>query len=129
MSISLAVFARWRVPSLLSRSRRNRTVPCRCRTSKYNPKSLQPTGAVTFLPLADLRRIGVAFVCAVLLCATAAPARQAQADRQSIVLAGLRRIDELVLHAVKQKNLPGAVVLVGHRGRIVHRAAVGNRAL
>ncbi|MEP7076480.1 MAG: exo-beta-N-acetylmuramidase NamZ domain-containing protein, partial [Acidobacteriota bacterium] len=43
--------------------------------------------------------------------------------------AKLNQIDELVAADIKDKKLPGAVVLVGHRGKIVFRKAYGNRSL
>jgi uncharacterized protein YbbC (DUF1343 family)/CubicO group peptidase (beta-lactamase class C family) len=41
----------------------------------------------------------------------------------------LNQIDALVEQAIKDKQLPGAVVLVGHKGKIVFRKAYGNRSL
>jgi uncharacterized protein YbbC (DUF1343 family)/CubicO group peptidase (beta-lactamase class C family) len=43
--------------------------------------------------------------------------------------AKLALIDELVAQDIKDKKLPGAVVLVGHKGKIVFRKAYGNRSL
>ncbi len=43
--------------------------------------------------------------------------------------AKLNQIDELVEADIKDKKLPGAVVLVGHKGKIVFRKAYGNRSL
>lgn len=43
--------------------------------------------------------------------------------------AKLAQIDGLVNDAIKDKKLPGAVVLVGHKGKIVYRKAFGNRSL
>ena len=43
--------------------------------------------------------------------------------------AKLNQIDELVNADIKDKKLPGAVVLVGHKGKIVFRKAYGNRSL
>ncbi|MBK7802639.1 MAG: beta-lactamase family protein [Chloracidobacterium sp.] len=43
--------------------------------------------------------------------------------------AKLNQIDALVADAIKDKKLPGAVVLVGHKGKIVFRKAYGNRSL
>ncbi len=43
--------------------------------------------------------------------------------------AKLAQIDGLVNDAIKDKKLPGAVVLVGHKGKIVFRKAFGNRSL
>ncbi len=41
----------------------------------------------------------------------------------------LNRIDALVEKDIADKKLPGAVVIVGHKGKIVFRKAYGNRAL
>ena len=41
----------------------------------------------------------------------------------------LASIDTAVSEAIARKELPGAVVLVGHRGRVVFRKAFGNRAV
>jgi uncharacterized protein YbbC (DUF1343 family)/CubicO group peptidase (beta-lactamase class C family) len=41
----------------------------------------------------------------------------------------LNQIDALVEKDIADKKLPGAVVLVGHRGKIVFRKAYGNRSL
>src|SRR5687767_9812791 len=41
----------------------------------------------------------------------------------------LAAIEALVLEDIAQKRLPGAVVLVGHRNRIVYQKAIGHRAL
>ncbi|HLM01145.1 MAG TPA: exo-beta-N-acetylmuramidase NamZ domain-containing protein [Pyrinomonadaceae bacterium] len=43
--------------------------------------------------------------------------------------AKLNQIDDLVAKAIADKKLPGAVVLVGHKGKIVFRKAYGNRSL
>src|SRR6476469_50337 len=40
----------------------------------------------------------------------------------------LNQIDALVEQDIKDKKLPGAVVLVGHKGKIVFRKAYGNRS-
>ena len=41
----------------------------------------------------------------------------------------LNQIDALVQQDIQDKKLPGAVVLVGHKGKIVFRKAYGNRSL
>src|SRR5688572_10611 len=43
--------------------------------------------------------------------------------------AKLDQIEKLVLADIADKKLPGAVVIVGHKGRIVYRKAFGNRSL
>ena len=42
---------------------------------------------------------------------------------------GLARIDAIVAESIKNKELPGAVVLVGHHGQMVWRKAYGARAV
>ena len=41
----------------------------------------------------------------------------------------LARIDEAVLASIERKETPGAVVLVGRKGRVVYRKAFGDRAV
>ncbi len=41
----------------------------------------------------------------------------------------LARIDGVIAEAITARELPGAVVLVGHRGKVVFRKAYGNRAV
>lgn len=43
--------------------------------------------------------------------------------------AKLGQIDALVNDEIAKKQLPGAVVIVGHKGKIVYRKAFGNRSL
>jgi CubicO group peptidase (beta-lactamase class C family) len=43
--------------------------------------------------------------------------------------AKLDRIEELVLAGIADKKLPGAVVVVGRKGKVVYRKAFGNRSL
>ena len=51
------------------------------------------------------------------------------AEAESLDLSKLGRIDEVVKKAIRDRILPGAVVLVGQHGRIHYRKAFGNRAL
>ena len=43
--------------------------------------------------------------------------------------AKLGEIDGVIQKAIADKNFPGAVVIVGHRGKVVYRKAFGNRSL
>src|SRR5690606_9920980 len=43
--------------------------------------------------------------------------------------AKLAEIGRAVEQAIADKDMPGAVVLIGHKGKIVYRQAFGNRAL
>src|SRR5437763_7674021 len=43
--------------------------------------------------------------------------------------AGSALLDQVVQEAIHQNQIPGAVLIVGHEDKIVHRKAYGNRAL
>ena len=43
--------------------------------------------------------------------------------------AGFKTVDAIVEKAVAEGNIPGAVLLVGHNGKVIHRKAFGSRAL
>jgi uncharacterized protein YbbC (DUF1343 family)/CubicO group peptidase (beta-lactamase class C family) len=60
-----------------------------------------------------------------------APSIAAQAPSRiaGISIERLARIDATVAESIKNKELPGAVVLVGHNGQIVWRKAYGSRAV
>ena len=78
---------------------------------------------------------------ALLIASAAVPLALAGAGSPSVVSAQAARpaapvnvkklaaIEELVKEDIEQKRLPGAVVLVGHRDRIVYQRAFGDRAL
>ena len=44
-------------------------------------------------------------------------------------LAASRSLDEIVGQAVREDRIPGAVLVVGHKGKILHRKAYGSRSL
>lgn len=41
---------------------------------------------------------------------------------------GSAALDDAVNQAIKERRIPGAVLIVGHKGHVVHRKAYGNRA-
>src|SRR3954469_902953 len=43
--------------------------------------------------------------------------------------AGSTLLDHVVQEAIHQNQIPGAVLIVGHNGKVVHRKAYGNRVL
>jgi CubicO group peptidase (beta-lactamase class C family) len=43
--------------------------------------------------------------------------------------AGAVALDEAIEEAIRQDQIPGAVLLVSHKGQIVHRKAYGARSL
>src|SRR5579862_7589376 len=59
--------------------------------------------------------------------ATGDPAALESTERAT--LAQLNVIDPIVEEAIRDKQIPGAVVLVGHDGEIVYRKAFGSRAI
>jgi uncharacterized protein YbbC (DUF1343 family)/CubicO group peptidase (beta-lactamase class C family) len=61
----------------------------------------------------------------------AAPSQANKTTPESVGMSGerLARIDEAVLASIERKETPGAVVLVGRKGRIVYRKAFGDRAV
>ena len=76
----------------------------------------------------------IAFLICVYLCSSVdkTPAQGLSVAAPQTVgmnAAKLDQIDALVASDIAAKKLPGAVVLVGHRGKIVFRKAYGNRSL
>ncbi len=77
------------------------------------------------------RAVVGAAVATVVLFALAGPAMQAQ--QASAVQTGtagdFSAVDHIVTDAIAQNQLPGAVLVVGHHGRVVYHRAYGNRAV
>lgn len=59
----------------------------------------------------------------------AGQAKPAATQAAGISLERLDQIDEIVEKDIADKKLPGAVIVVGHRGKIVYRKAFGNRSV
>jgi uncharacterized protein YbbC (DUF1343 family)/CubicO group peptidase (beta-lactamase class C family) len=53
----------------------------------------------------------------------------AMTQRAPTSLARLSVVDGIIQQAIGEHQIPGAVVLIGHDGRVVYRKAYGNRAL
>jgi len=58
----------------------------------------------------------------VLLCSSAAFAQKSPDTRLAV-------LDSIVNNAISQRQIPGAVLIVGHNGRIIYHKAYGSRAL
>jgi uncharacterized protein YbbC (DUF1343 family)/CubicO group peptidase (beta-lactamase class C family) len=77
-------------------------------------------------PRSPLRRYFPGFLSvAFLFCTLPALA----AARKTAPSAGLSVIDSIVQEAIRDGQIPGAVVLVGHDGQVIHRKAFGERSL
>ena len=77
-------------------------------------------------PRSPIRRYFLAFVSVVFLFCTL-PALAAA--RKAAPSAGLSVIDSIVQEAIRDGQIPGAVVLVGHDGQVIYRKAFGERSL
>src|SRR3954471_7276639 len=76
-----------------------------------------------------LRHARVIIVLALLVTPVAAQLPQAVPASQGFAADHLALIDGAITESINQKQLPGAVVLVGRHGKIVWRKAYGARAL
>ncbi len=84
---------------------------------------------------AAARRMGVGLAAALWLMAAPLglaathPLPSAAPERFGLSAEQLARIDDVVNAAIKKGELPGAVVVVVHRGHVVFRKAYGNRSV
>lgn len=53
----------------------------------------------------------------------------AMAQKPANSLARLSVVDGIIEQAIQERQIPGAVVLIGHDGKVVYRKSFGNRAL
>lgn len=95
-------------------------------------KQYQPIRSKNYLQNRPFSRRAVFF--SLLLCLYAplfanAQARPVPAQATGMSAEKLAQIDALIENDIADKKLPGAVVIVGHRGKIVYRKAFGNRAV
>jgi uncharacterized protein YbbC (DUF1343 family)/CubicO group peptidase (beta-lactamase class C family) len=65
---------------------------------------------------------GLLMIAFLSLCALGAQTTVIPSDRLSVV-------DSIVLDAIRDEQIPGAVVLVGHDGQVIYRKAFGERSL
>jgi len=86
------------------------------------------------MPSSSLSLLSVVFTFSVAFCtwvfsAHAQPPKLPFSPPEVVGMHGvqLERIDEVVIQGIEQKKLPGAVVMIGHRGSIVFHKAYGNR--
>jgi uncharacterized protein YbbC (DUF1343 family)/CubicO group peptidase (beta-lactamase class C family) len=76
-----------------------------------------------------LRIVSITLLLAFAANPTAAQLRNAPPESVSLSTARLAQIDSAIAEEISNKRLPGAVVLVGRKGRLVWRKAYGSRAL
>src|ERR1044072_354652 len=76
-----------------------------------------------------IRGVVVPLVVLVLFQSAFAQLRLARPESVAVSSAGLERMDALIAEDIANKRLPGAVVLVGRRDRVVWRKAYGARVV
>jgi uncharacterized protein YbbC (DUF1343 family)/CubicO group peptidase (beta-lactamase class C family) len=76
-----------------------------------------------------MKQFAVAALMALLVAPFAAQSSAPPQTDQSLQLKNLDGIEPTIRQAISEKKLPGAVVLVGRRDRIIYDKAIGNRAL
>ncbi|MGC2368081.1 MAG: serine hydrolase [Candidatus Sulfotelmatobacter sp.] len=67
-------------------------------------------------------------VCGILLATSLTGWASVDARRPAPAVR-LNNVDRVIEQAIHDGNIPGAVLLVGHNGRVIYRKAYGNRAL
>src|SRR5581483_1858763 len=104
-------------------------------------ESLYPISGVRTHMNSDLRRsAGVLVSVMVCLCSLAAGAVSAMEDpgessASKTQVAGsaadiqLSGVDSIIRQSIEDGNIPGAVLVVGHDGKVIYRKAYGERAL
>src|SRR5271157_2563757 len=78
---------------------------------------------------------GTSLSVGAVLCSAAGMPAEGRATRVPLALSAgaapvrLGEVDSIIEQAIADKNIPGAVLIVGHDGKVVYRKAYGNRAL
>ena len=76
-----------------------------------------------------MKRLVMALLLALVSVPFAAQSSAPQQTDQSVQLKNLDGIEPLIRQAISEKKLPGAVVLIGRRDRVLYEKAIGNRAV
>jgi uncharacterized protein YbbC (DUF1343 family)/CubicO group peptidase (beta-lactamase class C family) len=74
-------------------------------------------------------RVGLCMLPAVVLLGALSPAALAVVKQPAAPSGQLGVLDGIVEEAIRDEEIPGAVVLVGHDGQVIYRKAFGERAL
>ena len=90
-------------------------------------RNLQPLRARIFVSV--IRTKLPAALIALVLAASSAPALVSAQNPQDESARLTAALDPLLNQSVSQEQIPGAVLLVGHNGRVVYRKAFGSRSL
>jgi uncharacterized protein YbbC (DUF1343 family)/CubicO group peptidase (beta-lactamase class C family) len=111
------------------------------KTQRIHLKSLRALRYFASLREPVIHKASVSIICLALLIPTTliAQSQSNSSGTQKLTLTlpesvgmstdRLAKIDEAVLASIERKETPGAVVLVGRKGRIVYRKAFGDRAI
>ena len=76
-----------------------------------------------------IHRLSRPYLAAVLCFFTLAPLAAAKPKAKKKAADALPQVDAIVRDAIAQHQVPGAVVLIGHHGRVIYRKAFGWRSL
>src|SRR5215813_14604685 len=74
-------------------------------------------------------RINAVLILLLVAPATLAQSSLARPESVSVSSERLAQMDAVIAQEIAEKHLPGAVVLVGRKGRVVWRKSYGSRAL
>jgi uncharacterized protein YbbC (DUF1343 family)/CubicO group peptidase (beta-lactamase class C family) len=100
-------------------------------SGKWKAESGKPSRKIQEFPLRPCAFAGITFVFCLLFVsfANAQGLPIVAPNTVGMNAAKLIQIDDLVNKDIADKKLPGAVVVIGHKGKIVYRKAFGNRSV